>query len=86
MKELHARELCGGLLFPADVPVSAECEDLLRRMLAPAPADRARLADVMAHTWFVKDLPEEEAHVNDGEAEVREWSQLTLPDFSLCHV
>lgn len=69
MKELHARELSGGLGFPEDVSVSADCQDLLRRMLAPIPAERAKLADVLTHSWFVTDLPEEEAHVNDGEAE-----------------
>ena len=39
--------------------LSAECEDLLGRMLVPRPADRITLAEVAQHPWVacVDDLP-----------------------------
>lgn len=64
IKDLHAIER-SGLKLPEDVPVSDECKDLLKRLLVQ-PESRLRLAEVMQHPWFVKDLPEDEAHINDN--------------------
>lgn len=69
MQELHSAEVSGGLRLPEDIPVSQQCADLLRRMLVADPSQRATLAEVLEHEWYTTDLPEEEAHINDNEAE-----------------
>ena len=32
--------------------VSEECRDLLRRILEPDPAERATVAEILAHPWL----------------------------------
>ncbi|KAI8467428.1 MAG: hypothetical protein J3K34DRAFT_523747 [Monoraphidium minutum] len=54
---------------PPGVALSAHCRDLLASMLAPHPAARARVADVLAHPWFVENLPPRAMEMNDGHLE-----------------
>lgn len=37
--------------------VSAECRDLMHKLLQPDPAKRASMAAIMEHPWFQRDLP-----------------------------
>jgi len=53
--------------------VSAECRDLLERMLARAPDSRIKLSDIKDHPWYRKDLP-------DG---VLQYECLARPDDGL---
>jgi hypothetical protein len=53
-------------LVPPPHPGTASpaCVDLLARMLTADPAQRATLADVATHPWFVQDLPPGVADLN----------------------
>jgi hypothetical protein len=53
------------LAFPAGVALSPECRDLLARMLAPDPARRIRAAEIMAHPWFLANLPPHATAMNE---------------------
>lgn len=44
--------------LPQHVRVSAECCDLLHRILVADPAARISLADIQRHPWFLAELPE----------------------------
>ena len=44
--------------LPAHVCVSAECRDLLGRILVADPAARISLAAIQQHAWFLAELPE----------------------------
>ncbi len=45
--------------------VSAQCWDLLARMLQPVPAQRACIAQVLTHPWVTDGMPTELATLND---------------------
>ena len=45
--------------------VSAPCWDLMMRMLQPVPAQRASIAQVLAHPWVTDGMPAELAALND---------------------
>ena len=51
--------------FPEDVPVSAECKELVQRLLVPEPSHRMSMLDILAHPWFLQDLPEGALAMND---------------------
>lgn len=42
---------------PQDIKLSAECWDLLRRMLNPDPRERLTIADIQQHPWYQIHLP-----------------------------
>src|SRR5690242_812484 len=52
MPQLHAKIKRGQVEYPAWL--SGECKHLLSRMLVTNPANRATLAEVLAHPWMVK--------------------------------
>ncbi|KIM44218.1 hypothetical protein M413DRAFT_376918 [Hebeloma cylindrosporum] len=52
MPALHAKIKRGLVEYP--VWLSAECKNILSRMLVTNPANRATLAEVMAHPWMVR--------------------------------
>lgn len=43
--------------IPAELGVSAECQDLLRRIFVSQPAYRISVSDLAAHPWFRKNFP-----------------------------
>lgn len=45
--------------WPRSLALSAECKDLVRRMLVPDAAQRISIADVKQHPWFRTNLPDE---------------------------
>ena len=47
------------LRFPADIDVSDDAKDLIRRMLVKEAKDRIRLVDVVQHRWLVRLTGEE---------------------------
>lgn len=49
--------------------VSAPCRDLVAHMLVKDPAQRATLADVQAHPWFVAGPPPPAAEAAQGDDE-----------------
>jgi serine/threonine-protein kinase SRK2 len=49
--------LRGEWLAPPSVPVTPECLDLLRGILAADPTARISMAQIMAHPWFSVGLP-----------------------------
>lgn len=57
--------------LPASLQVSAECRDLLSRILVAEPAKRISIAGIMQHPWYCQDLPEGVRAMND---------QLVPPD------
>ena len=52
--------------IPSNVEVSAECRDLLTRLMVRDPAERIGMADIHAHPWFVANLPVEAVSMNDA--------------------
>eukprot|EP00884_Botryococcus_braunii_P011516 jgi/Botrbrau1/20365/Bobra.0006s0030.1 len=51
--------------FPANVPLSAECKDLVSRLLVANPANRITLPEILRHPWYLLDLPPGVAEMND---------------------
>jgi hypothetical protein len=43
----------------------------MNRMLQPVPAQRASLAEVLAHPWVIESMPQELATLNDRLLNVR---------------
>lgn len=43
--------------IPSYVKASPECRHLLSRILVSNPAKRVKIADIMRHPWFLKNLP-----------------------------
>lgn len=39
--------------FPGSIPVSAECKNLLSRILVADPAKRASIEEIQQHPWRV---------------------------------
>jgi len=56
-KNTHARIVRCLYTFPADVPVSDELKDLLKRMFVADSRQRIDMNQIFEHPWFVKDLP-----------------------------
>ena len=40
--------------FPKSIPVSAECKDLLTRILVADPAKRASIEEIQTHPWCAR--------------------------------
>lgn len=38
--------------FPGSIPVSAECKNLLSRILVADPAKRASIEEIQQHPWY----------------------------------
>ena len=54
----YARKIVSAqYVLPSDVPVSAECADLLTRVLVADPHVRLSMDDIKRHPWFNQDLP-----------------------------
>jgi hypothetical protein len=51
--------------FPPGLALTPECRDLIGRMLAPDPARRIRVADILAHPWFLANLPPRATAMNE---------------------
>ena len=45
--------------FPPNVPVSAEAQDLLRRIFVVNAQHRLDLQGIQSHPWFIRNLPAE---------------------------
>ena len=43
--------------FPTSIPVSAECKDLLSRILVADPAKRYTIEDIQQHPWWLPQRP-----------------------------
>ncbi len=43
--------------FPGSIPVSADCKDLLTRILVADPAKRASIEDIQQHPWCARAPP-----------------------------
>ncbi|GIL83880.1 hypothetical protein Vretimale_10885 [Volvox reticuliferus] len=57
MKRMLDRMLNESYRLYPEVPVSAECVDMLRGLLKPRPQERIRLMEILQHPWFRKNLP-----------------------------
>mmetsp|Transcript_18816 Transcript_18816/g.32119 ORF Transcript_18816/g.32119 Transcript_18816/m.32119 type:complete len:375 (-) Transcript_18816:784-1908(-) len=60
--------------IPSDVPISAECRDLLSRMLVLDPTKRLTMQQITEHPWFRLNLPPDALAMNTN--------FLTNTDFS----
>lgn len=45
--------------IPTNIEISAECRDLLTRMLVRDPDERITMAQIHKHPWFIANLPME---------------------------
>jgi serine/threonine-protein kinase SRK2 len=45
--------------IPSNIEISAECRDLLTRMLVRDPDERITMAQIHKHPWFIANLPME---------------------------
>ena len=62
----YARKIVSAqYVLPSDVPVSAECADLLTRVLVADPHVRLSMDDIKRHPWFNQDLPGGALQMND---------------------
>ena len=54
--EIYKRILSEDLTFPASIPLTTECRDLLHGLLAKHPKSRLGssngIRDILAHPWF----------------------------------
>ncbi len=64
-----------------DVEVSAECLDILTRVLVAQPSERMTMDEIKTHPWFLKGLPPGALEMNDfllqglaNQEEVSCWS------------
>eukprot|EP00197_Chlamydomonas_leiostraca_P011601 CAMPEP_0202876372 /NCGR_PEP_ID=MMETSP1391-20130828/28870_1 /ASSEMBLY_ACC=CAM_ASM_000867 /TAXON_ID=1034604 /ORGANISM="Chlamydomonas leiostraca, Strain SAG 11-49" /LENGTH=885 /DNA_ID=CAMNT_0049558197 /DNA_START=87 /DNA_END=2741 /DNA_ORIENTATION=+ len=67
MIKLFQRMMQNDIEFPAEVlpSLSTDCVDVLRRMLKTDPNQRATMADIQRHPWFLTALPEGAGLMND---------------------
>jgi serine/threonine-protein kinase SRK2 len=65
--------------------VSAECRDLIARMLTVDPRDRISVADIQQHPWFQQDLPMGTLGVNTQLQQTDSARQATLPPPPFAH-
>ncbi len=54
----------GEYIIPEHIVLSPPLLDLIARLLTVSPSERATLADVKQHAWFVENLPEGALAVN----------------------
>lgn len=62
--------------IPGGIEISAECRDLLSRMLVRSPDDRITMQQIHGHPWFTANLP----------VEVRRVAACALPRACACCV
>ncbi|EFJ48959.1 hypothetical protein VOLCADRAFT_59940 [Volvox carteri f. nagariensis] len=53
--------------FPANLQISAECQDLISRIFVANPAQRITIEEIRRHPWFLKNLPAELAVCGTGQ-------------------
>eukprot|EP00887_Chlorella_sp_A99_P000790 scaffold5.g790.t1 len=58
-------ERCVDYDFPEHAQVSAECRDLISKVLVANPAQRLTIRQIAAHPWFQTDLPPGSLEYND---------------------
>eukprot|EP00882_Tetradesmus_deserticola_P001435 GHRQ01001552.1.p1 GENE.GHRQ01001552.1~~GHRQ01001552.1.p1 ORF type:complete len:377 (+),score=197.27 GHRQ01001552.1:1110-2240(+) len=52
--------------IPNGIEISAECRDLLSRMLVRNPDERITMSEIHRHPWFIANLPVEAVSMNDS--------------------
>ena len=52
--------------FPASIPVSAECKDLISKILVADPAARLTVDQIQSHPWYANGLPNGVRAMNDA--------------------
>lgn len=52
-------------VFPESTSISAECKDMIRRILVADPARRITIQGIQQHPWFQRDLPPGSLEYND---------------------
>lgn len=52
--------------IPADVDVTPECRDLLRKLLVGDPSKRLSMVAIQKHPWFLANLPPDALAMNDN--------------------
>eukprot|EP00891_Asterochloris_glomerata_P004465 jgi/Astpho2/4465/fgenesh1_pm.00067_%23_14_t len=55
--EIMKRIMAADYKLPPSRPVTAECADLLSRILTRSPDDRISLQGIQQHPWYLKNLP-----------------------------
>jgi hypothetical protein len=45
--------------FPSTLHLSKECLDLISRIFVGNPTQRITMPEILAHPWFLKNMPEE---------------------------
>ncbi len=45
--------------FPANLQISAECQDLISGIFVANPTNRITIAEIRRHPWFLRNLPAE---------------------------
>lgn len=61
--------------IPSSPAISADCKDLMKKLLVKDPQERLTLHQVMHHPWFLKDLP-------GGSLQYNDWA-ITVPNPNL---
>eukprot|EP00879_Flechtneria_rotunda_P002116 GHRR01002298.1.p1 GENE.GHRR01002298.1~~GHRR01002298.1.p1 ORF type:complete len:377 (+),score=117.01 GHRR01002298.1:413-1543(+) len=62
--------------LPAGIEISAECRDLLTRMLVRNPDDRITMEEIHRHPWFIANLPVEAVSMNDSYLNDEDYSNV----------
>ena len=70
--------------IPANVEISAECRDLLTRLMVRDPDARIGMHDIHAHPWFVANLPVEAVSMNDAYLADDDYSGVQVSVVLLC--
>ena len=52
-------------VLPPELPASEACKDLLKCLLVADPAKRISLERILAHPWFLENLPPGALSMND---------------------
>tara|TARA_B110000977_G_scaffold4746_1_gene6838 strand:+ start:13644 stop:14078 length:435 start_codon:yes stop_codon:yes gene_type:complete len=75
-----ARIVSVNFSFPANVALSNECTDLIKKIFVVDTAKRYTIANIKSHPWFLKNLPAElqTSVTNDGPppGEMQDLDQL----------
>ena len=68
--------------LPGHVAMSANCRDLLSRILVADPAHRITVPAILRHAWFLRGLPDGVAEMNDRLVPPRasEIRTFSMPD------
>ena len=79
---LAQRILAVNYELPGHVAMSADCRDLLSRVLVADPARRITVPAILRHAWFLRGLPDGVAEMNDRLVPPRasEIRTFSMPD------